>query len=146
MSNKPYEYFLVTVQFSILTYLFLSTNWMMMPVWALAGLAASFLLAVWAIGIMQLSNLRVTPSPGESAQLRVVGPYRLIRHPMYLSLLIAALFMIIPQYNTFRLITTLLLTADLIVKLNYEEKLLMLRFESYKAYMGKTYRLIPFIY
>lgn len=78
MSNKPFEYLLVTVQFSTLAYLFLATNWMMMPAWALAGLAISFLLAVWAIGIMQFSNLKVTPSPGESAQLRMNGPYKLI--------------------------------------------------------------------
>lgn len=146
MSNKPFEYLLVTVQFSTLAYLFLATNWVMMPVWALAGLAISFLLAVWAIGIMQFSNLKVTPSPGESAQLRMNGPYKLIRHPMYSSLLIAALFLIIPQYSLLRLITGLLLTIDLIVKLNYEEKLLQQKFNTYRAYIEKTYRLIPFIY
>lgn len=146
MSNKPFEYLLVTVQFSTLAYLFLATNWVMMPVWALAGLAISFLLAVWAIGIMQFSNLKVTPSPGESAQLRMNGPYKLIRHPMYSSLLIAALFLIIPQYSLLRLITGLLLTVDLIVKLNYEEKLLLQKFNTYRAYREKTYRLIPFIY
>ena len=40
----------------------------------------------------------------------------------------------------------LVLLADLLLKLNYEEGLLAVRLTGYREYQRQSYRLIPFVY
>ena len=103
-------------------------------------------LGIWAILSMRIGNFNIAPDPFKWTQLVTSGPYRLIRHPMYLALLLTTLPLVINDFDIFRIVTWLVLLLDLMLKLNYEEKLLARKLVGYDQYMGKSARLIPFLY
>ena len=103
-------------------------------------------LGIWAVFSMGIGNFNVTPEPLRSSQLVTRGPYRLIRHPMYLALLLATLPLVATEFSVLRLLVWLVLFIDLVIKLNYEEGILAARLEGYPDYIQRSYRLIPFIY
>lgn len=100
----------------------------------------------WAILSMRLDNLRILPDLKDGAIFVKSGPYRLIRHPMYLSIITAFLPLVINYYTILRLVVYIVICLDLVLKLNYEEKILLAHFNDYQAYKRSTYRLIPYIY
>jgi protein-S-isoprenylcysteine O-methyltransferase Ste14 len=65
---------------------------------------------------------------------------------MYAAVLITMLALVIDQPTPMRWIIWLILSADLMLKLEYEETLLTRRFPEYAAYRKRTKRLIPFVY
>jgi protein-S-isoprenylcysteine O-methyltransferase Ste14 len=103
-------------------------------------------LGVWAILSMRIGNFNITPDPLKWTRLVKSGPYSLIRHPMYLALLLASLPLVIDQFTPFRLAVWLVLLADLLIKLNYEERLLIVELPGYDRYVRQSYRLIPLLY
>jgi protein-S-isoprenylcysteine O-methyltransferase Ste14 len=146
MKNKVIEYILVIIQFLTIGYLVISTTWASMGYWANSIIAFSALLAAWSIMSMKLDNLRIRPEPLENAKLIMKGPYKIIRHPMYSSLMLLAIPLVTWDYNLMRLLAGLLLITDLLVKLKYEEGLLIRKFPQYQSYMQHTSRIIPYIY
>lgn len=107
---------------------------------------AAGMLGLWAIGTMGIGNFNVTPDVKPRARLVTSGPYRLIRHPMYTALLAGALALVLDAFSPLRLAIWLVLLINLVVKLNYEERLLSRNLEGYSAHMQRTKRLIPFLY
>ena len=103
-------------------------------------------IGVWAVLVMGLGKLNITPDPLSSSRLVSRGPYRLIRHPMYLALLLVTSPLVAADFSWFRLVIWLILLVDLLMKLNYEEGLLTTRLTGYSVYKQNSYRLIPFIY
>jgi protein-S-isoprenylcysteine O-methyltransferase Ste14 len=108
----------------------------------LLGLA----LGIWAILTMRIGNFNITPDPFTWSELVTSGPYRLIRHPMYLALLLTTLPLVINDFDLFRIIVWLVLLIVLLLKLNYEENLLVVNLAGYEQYFQKSYRLIPYLY
>ncbi len=108
----------------------------------LAGVA----LGIWAIAVMGIGRFNIVPDPKEGSRLVTRGPYRLIRHPMYLSLLLLTLPLVIDTFTIWRAAIWLMLFADLVLKLNYEEALLEKKLDGYSEYKHRSYKLIPFIY
>ncbi len=106
----------------------------------------SGILGIWSIAVMQLPNLRVRPEPKTDAALRNSGPYRVIRHPMYLSVILLAVSFVIERPDMISIFLLSLLLITLLSKLRYEEELLQKKFPEYAAYANGTWRLIPFIY
>ena len=103
-------------------------------------------LGVWAILAMRIGNFNITPDPLNHSELVTSGPYRLIRHPMYLALLLTTLPLIIYRLDLFRFSIWMILFFDLLLKLNYEENLLVVKLVGYDGYIERSYRLIPYIY
>lgn len=103
-------------------------------------------LGIWAILSMRIGNFNITPDPFKWSRLVTRGPYRYIRHPMYLALLCTTLPLVIDDFNLFRLAAWMVLLIDLLLKLQYEEKLLVYALEGYDHYVQQSARLIPFIY
>ncbi|WP_416208428.1 methyltransferase family protein [Chloroflexus sp.] len=95
---------------------------------------------------MSLRRLSVFPDPLPQTELVRSGPYRLIRHPMYTSLLLATLgwVLALPVWWRWGLWVGLLIV--LITKLTYEEQLLQSRFADYQLYQQRTWRLFPWIW
>lgn len=104
------------------------------------------LLGLWAIAAMRLSNVHVFPDVHPRAQLTTRGPYRWIRHPMYTAVVLVAAVWWFNDISWWRSLIYLGLVGGLVVKLQYEERLLCEHFEAYAAYMQTTKRLIPFVY
>jgi protein-S-isoprenylcysteine O-methyltransferase Ste14 len=103
-------------------------------------------LGVWSVIIMRPGNFNITPDPLSWSKLVRIGPYRIIRHPMYLALLLTTLPLIIDKFSMLRLLLWIILLIDLVLKINFEEKLLAAEVDGYENYMKDTYRLIPLIH
>jgi len=65
---------------------------------------------------------------------------------MYTSVLGISLCYVIDSFTLFNLMMFVVLTIDLLMKLNYEEKILSVRFSEYNDYKKRTKRIIPYIF
>lgn len=99
-----------------------------------------------ALSAMKLKTFTVMPDPKAGGELITAGIYRFIRHPMYLSVLLCAIAACLAYGSGLKWIFTIALAAVLIVKIRYEEKLLMVRFDGYSAYRNHSKALIPFVF
>ncbi len=104
------------------------------------------LLGLWAIMAMRISNFRVYPNLKPGAILVTSGPYRKLRHPMYTSLLLVYIPLLINHFSLFRMATFLLLLAAIGLKMCMEEKELLEVFPDYAAYQHRSWRIIPWVY
>lgn len=111
--------------------------------WAISMTGLAF--GLWAILTMG-RFLNVSPRIKQNAILRVDGPYRLVRHPMYLALLVFCLGFLVHDFTTHKLLLWLSLLGVLACKIYYEEKILRDRFPEYQQYTTKTKRVIPFVF
>ncbi len=146
LKKHIYKNVLVFFQFAgllviILTGTFFARNTLLLIIEILG-----IILAVWALVSMKFSNLNIYPDIKKNSKLVKAGPYKLIRHPMYTSIIVAVLPLIIDQFSILRLIAYLVICIDLIIKLNYEETMLKLHFKDYNTYCKNTYRIIPYVY
>lgn len=146
MQSRLYSLALVAVQFAMLGALAATGPWLARnPI----GLAVQLLgggIGVWAGAAMRLDNLNITPEVKHDARLVHQGPYRWVRHPMYLALLLVTLPLVITAFSKWRLMFWLILLVDLLIKLRYEERLLVQKFPAYAIYQAQRKRLIPFVY
>jgi len=144
--NKSLEVILVCLQVLTAAYLVLDTSWQRQEPLTLTIVTLAGCLAIWAIVVMQIDNLRIMPAPGSSARLVKKGPYKLIRHPMYSSLILLSVPIVITDFSYLRLSSCLMLLLLLLIKLHYEERLLCSRFPEYEAYTKTTWKLVPGIF
>lgn len=103
-------------------------------------------LGLWAIWTMRVGSFNITPDAKPGARLVANGPYRYIRHPMYLALLLTTLPLVVDHFSLPRLAVWLVLLADLLLKLSYEERQLSGQDANYTRYTERTKRIIPFVF
>jgi protein-S-isoprenylcysteine O-methyltransferase Ste14 len=102
--------------------------------WAIA--AAGFALIVWAVVTMG-SSLSPFPRPPRHAELVDRGPYRYLRHPIYVGgvLFFGGLSLVFSVYG---LVLTLVLAVFWVAKARLEERHLAARFPAYEEYRRRT--------
>lgn len=108
------------------------------------------LVAAVAIGVWSFSLIRRTisifPAPTGDAELVRAGPFRLVRHPIYLSVILGALGLALVLLNPFALVVALVFIPFFMAKTGHEEDLLMERFPEYREYRSAVpYRIIPWV-
>jgi len=135
----------VVIQFASLFVIFLDVSLIPQTIYSVIGTALFLSLGIWAVFIMKF-NFNIAPDIHKNAELVIRGPYKLIRHPMYTSVLGISLCYVIDNFSPFKLVMFAVLSLDLLLKLNYEEKILFKRFVEYNNYTKKTKRIIPFIF
>jgi len=144
--QKILNIILTIVQYTtLIAFLMMSPLWAEGLIWQVMEIAG-VILGVWAIVAMNRSKINIAPVPRENAQLVTAGPYRLIRHPMYMAIILTLTPLIISHYDQTRLIILVVLYVNLIFKLLFEEGLLKEYFPGYADYMKKTWRLLPYIF
>lgn len=136
----------VLVQFAAIGGLLLTGPWLPQSPALLALLAAGVVMGAWAMLSMGFGNFGASPVPLAEARFVARGPYASIRHPMYTGLLLATLALVLAAPSALRMIIWLVLLADLLLKLHYEEGLLAAKFPQYAEYQQRTKKLVPFIY
>jgi protein-S-isoprenylcysteine O-methyltransferase Ste14 len=101
---------------------------------ALSGIFTSRV--VWHLG-------RSFSTMPEARQLVTSGPYRFVRHPLYVTEEIAVIGVAIQYRSLAALLLVVVQLGFQFARMNYEEKVLANAFPEYKSYSERTARLIP---
>lgn len=137
---------LVLIQFSVILLYAVSGPLIAKNIWLEATELIGLALAVWAIFIMNPIRISIFPEPREDGELIETGPYAFIRHPMYTSILIVAAVLTLDRMDIMSVALFLILVINQVVKLKFEEKLLIQKYAGYSEYMKRTKALVPFIF
>ena len=126
------------------------------PAWpralALSGRLAGFpLLAAGAYllarGLIDLgASFTPLPKPKDDARLVREGAYRIVRHPIYAGLIVAALGWALLTANTTRLALAAVVLLFFDAKARREEAWLMEKYPEYAAYRREVRKLLPGLY
>lgn len=139
--RDPLAILLVIGQFACITTLMIG-NWRL-PWWAWAifgsGIAV-FLLAASALGP---NNLTAMPVPREGNTLAKRGIYNVVRHPMYLSVLLCGAALAFGAPAWWRWAAWGATVVVLVLKIKYEERALTAKHPQYPERMHGVARLLP---
>lgn len=114
--------------------------WLRVVAWTgVIGGLVLMLVAGTALG----RGLTAVPIPNARAELRTGGLYRLVRHPIYTGLLLAAGSYVVASGSAWRAAAFVGLVVLLTVKARWEEVRLTRRFAGYAAYAARTPRFVP---
>ena len=106
----------------------------------------AILIFVFAIWEMRRTRYYRIPDTGKQNEMVTTGVYKHIRNPMYLAELLFTGTLVLNQNNAFRIVAFMILLIDLLLKIQYEEKLLNSYFKGFKRYLKSSWRLIPYLY
>ncbi|MCF8378136.1 MAG: hypothetical protein K9H49_01085 [Bacteroidales bacterium] len=134
------------IQFTLLGIILSTNDWFVGHYFLAAIQIGGISIGIWSIITMSGSKLNIAPNVLKGSQLITKGPYKILRHPMYLSLLLYLLPMLYVNYSLLNLMLFSGFVVNLYLKVNLEENLLKEAFEEYPLYMQKTWRIIPYIY
>lgn len=140
---------LVALQLGLIAVLVLFTRAPVTPrAWppTLFLLATALVLGVWTLGFNRWGNFNVRPELRTGARLVTGGPYRWIRHPMYVSVLLGAAALVVADPRLWRVLLLAALLAVLVLKAAREEVYLRAAFPQYADYASRTWRFVPFVY
>jgi len=124
-------------------------HWSTVPVWIIiASNAFVFLGYIFIIIVFKENSYASTVIQVEEEQpVITTGPYAIVRHPMYLGMLIMSLFTPLALGSYWAIIPILLFIPGTIFRIKNEEEVLLRDLPGYKEYCLKTrYRLIPSIW
>ena len=148
LTDKAKGNLMVILQFvflGLLVFLPNSTDWtvnLAAVAWVTQALGWVFLAGG---GINLGRSLTANPVPLAKAKLKTNGLYAVVRHPIYLGLLLLAWGIAAGSGSWRKVIYAVALTLLLNVKSRFEEKLLLAKFSDYASYAAKVGRLVPLI-
>lgn len=124
-------------------------HWSIVPVWiVIASNAIVFLGYIFIILVFKKNSYASTIIQVEKEQQVITnGPYAVVRHPMYMGMLVMQLFTPLALGSYWAIIPCLLCIPINVFRIIGEEKVLLRDLSGYKDYCLKTrYRLIPLIW
>jgi len=113
---------------------------------------AGLLVVALGVGLAIAARVRLdsgwvaSASSQDTHELITIGPYGLVRHPLYGGLLLAMLGSAIGQ-SVLWVLPLIVYGPGFVLSARREEELLIARFsERYRGYMGRTKMFIPFLW
>jgi protein-S-isoprenylcysteine O-methyltransferase Ste14 len=100
------------------------------------------LLAVLGLG----DSLTALPHPKEAGQLKMDGPYRIVRHPIYSGIILAAFGWALWRGGWFTVGYAMALFVFFDIKSRREEQWLSVKYADYAAYRERVRKLVPYLY
>ena len=107
--------------------------------------AAAILLMLWARWTFGLRSFHFSANPTEG-RLVTTGPYRYLRHPIYVAILVSLGVAIACHPSRSSVLAGLAAAAATFTRMLSEEKLLRERYPEYADYARRAKRLVPFLY
>lgn len=137
---------LVIIQLVTLLYILFSGPLIPQDSIMLLLLIAGVALGIWAVYSFRITRFSLLSEIPENAALVTAGPYRVIRHPMYTSVLLIATALVVNEPTASRFLALLILAIVLLIKTETEERYLDKHFKEYGSYKVNTQKLIPFLF
>jgi protein-S-isoprenylcysteine O-methyltransferase Ste14 len=91
-------------------------------------------------------NFNIRPEPKPGGQLVTSGPYRYVRHPMYLAVLLGMLGFCVGYATPWRWAALAALAVVLAIKAGVEERAMAARHPGYPDYARGSKRIVPFVW
>jgi protein-S-isoprenylcysteine O-methyltransferase Ste14 len=88
-------------------------------------------------------SLTANPVPNVDGVLVTTGIYSIVRHPIYLGLLIITLGLVVSSGVWAQIIVWIALAVLLVYKMRWEEVLLSAKYKGYTEYMAKVPGIVP---
>jgi protein-S-isoprenylcysteine O-methyltransferase Ste14 len=89
-------------------------------------------------------SFTMSPTPVYDGELIAVGVYGVVRHPMYLSVLLSVLGYLAVWRSRLAMVSLGIATAFLSAKIRYEERELTKRYDTYEQYRDQVrWRFLP---
>lgn len=140
------SFLIVALQLSLIAAIALPFGASGWSVAATALVGAGIATGIWALRANPPGNFNIRPEPKADGRLATRGPYRHVRHPMYLAVLLATLGFCVGYATPWRWAAFAALAAVLIVKLRIEERALAALHPSYAEYARTRKRLVPYVW
>lgn len=109
------------------------------------AIASGGLVLVWSALCLGRS-LTPMPRPVPNGEMITNGPYRLVRHPIYLGALLACFGFALVTQSPVRLGLTVVLFIFFDLKARHEERWLSERYPEYVKYKDRVKKIIPWAY
>jgi protein-S-isoprenylcysteine O-methyltransferase Ste14 len=107
--------------------------------------ASGYLLIFWVLKTNSFASRTIQVVPGQ--KVITTGPYRLVRHPMYLGISVMMLFSSLALGSYVALPVFALLIPTFVLRLLNEEKVLRQELPGYAEYCLRTrFRLVPYFW
>ena len=138
-------------RFAALAGTYLSTAMITLPqmpalsLWVQVGTLLTLMGTAFAVYAL-ISLGRSVSIMAEARALVTSGPYRIVRHPLYLGEQIALVGLMLQFFSYWAVALLAFQFTFQFYRMRYEERLLKHTFPEYKSYAARTYRLIPLIY
>ena len=155
MSDKAKGWVLVTIQFTLLFIIIISSayefklvNRPLFPLIHYIGVTLILIgTALFTVIIINFGQyMSPNPVPREKSALKINGVYKFVRHPMYFTVLVLILGVILYFQAFYSLVWLVIAFFFLVYKSTIEESYLLKKFPEYSDYRASTKRIIPSIY
>lgn len=130
---------------AVVVYLFYTHSLFGIGPVSIALQVAAILLMLWARFTFGLRSFHFSANPTEG-KLVTTGPYRYLRHPIYVAVLLFLWTAVAVHPSTGSLAAGLVATAATLARMLSEERFLRQRYPEYADYSRRAKRLIPFVY
>ncbi len=143
--KKYYPNILVTLQFSIIGLMIIFAHNFFTSIYPIVIFILGLSLGIWALQHNQLGNFHIQPIMRENCELITTGIYKYIRHPMYLSVIIMMLSMLLSTPTIIEFLLFIFLVIILLLKAKREESLWCNYNKEYQKYQKNSKLFIPFL-